>query len=115
MVITAKFAGKCTRCQGQIKAGASIEWAKGQGASHVECPVKVSYVTTTPEGKKICTSHQVPLERFPGAYLACPACEAKRHAEENWDGRCSYRGCRNQATMTTSSGPGCSYHYDDLS
>lgn len=38
MVITAKFPGKCMKCGRQISVGSKIEWSKGSGASHVECP-----------------------------------------------------------------------------
>ncbi len=40
MTITAKFAGRCTKCGGQIAAGEQIEWERGAGAKHVKCPEK---------------------------------------------------------------------------
>ena len=106
MVITAKFAGKCTRCQGQIKAGASIEWAKGQGASHVECPVKA-----TPQ----VTCRQPGCSWIGTTYTGEGGRDQHERTHPVGTTRCSYRGCTNRATMTTSSGPGCSTHYDDLS
>lgn len=38
MTITAKFDGTCKKCGNRILAGALINWEKGSGASHVECP-----------------------------------------------------------------------------
>lgn len=38
MVITAKYAGKCHKCGGAIDPGEQINWQRGQGAEHVECP-----------------------------------------------------------------------------
>lgn len=38
MTITAKYAGKCNRCGGQTEVGDMIDWQKGKGASHVNCP-----------------------------------------------------------------------------
>jgi hypothetical protein len=37
MTITAKFPGVCTVCQGKIRAGDQIEWAKGAGSKHAAC------------------------------------------------------------------------------
>lgn len=48
MTITAKFNGKCRKCGGNISAGETIEWEKGIGASHVECPKKKT--EKTPDG-----------------------------------------------------------------
>jgi hypothetical protein len=35
--MTARFPGKCTSCGGRISVGATILWAKGEGARHVNC------------------------------------------------------------------------------
>lgn len=42
MTITAKFAGRCTKCFQPIAVGDVIEWTRGvKGASHPTCPVVV--------------------------------------------------------------------------
>jgi hypothetical protein len=38
MTITAKFAGHCKRCNGEICVGDKIEWEKGKGSWHSKCP-----------------------------------------------------------------------------
>ena len=38
MSITAKYPGKCTKCGGHIAAGEKIDWDRGRGASHCNCP-----------------------------------------------------------------------------
>ena len=38
MTIIAKYPGKCKKCGGRINVGDKIEWTKGEGAAHVECP-----------------------------------------------------------------------------
>jgi len=38
MTITAKYPGRCKKCGGQINVGDKIEWERGKGAEHVECP-----------------------------------------------------------------------------
>lgn len=38
MTITAKFAGRCTKCGGHIAVGAQIEWERTAGARHLKCP-----------------------------------------------------------------------------
>lgn len=38
MVIKAKFTGTCRKCGGDIAVGEEIEWSRGEGARHVECP-----------------------------------------------------------------------------
>lgn len=42
MTIRAKFAGTCRKCGQPIAIGETIEWEKGRGASHVECPKAAS-------------------------------------------------------------------------
>ena len=38
MTITAKYSGRCTKCGQRIAVGDLINWVRGEGASHVECP-----------------------------------------------------------------------------
>lgn len=40
MIITAKFAGKCSSCGGAIAVGSKMNWTKGEPSSHVTCPVR---------------------------------------------------------------------------
>jgi hypothetical protein len=35
--MAARFPGKCTSCGGRISVGATILWAKGEGARHADC------------------------------------------------------------------------------
>ena len=37
VLMTAKKAGKCTICAGEIVPGDKIRWARGSGACHVNC------------------------------------------------------------------------------
>ncbi len=37
-IITAKFESTCPSCDGRIEVGSKVNWARGQKASHVECP-----------------------------------------------------------------------------
>ena len=37
MQITAKFNGKCSRCNGKLPQGSRIEWSRGSGAQHLQC------------------------------------------------------------------------------
>jgi hypothetical protein len=39
MTITSKFSGRCKKCGGPIHAGEQIEWERGKGSAHIECPV----------------------------------------------------------------------------
>lgn len=48
MKITSKFAGRCKRCGGAIPEGEQIEWERGKGSWHIECPENV---TPLPEKK----------------------------------------------------------------
>lgn len=41
MTIQAKFPGRCKRCGGGIAVGESVEWERGKGATHIECPAGV--------------------------------------------------------------------------
>lgn len=38
MVITARYAGLCSRCGGEIRPGDEIEWTRGGPSRHVACP-----------------------------------------------------------------------------
>lgn len=38
MTIISKFPGTCTACHDHISVGTQIEWTKGAGARHVQCP-----------------------------------------------------------------------------
>lgn len=42
MTTIAKFPGTCRKCGQPISVGQKIEWEKGRGASHVECPKGLS-------------------------------------------------------------------------
>lgn len=44
--ITAKFAGTCTKCGQLFAAGSQIDWERGRGARHVECPANPTVPTT---------------------------------------------------------------------
>lgn len=44
--ITAKFAGTCTKCGQSFAAGSKIDWERGRGAAHTECPDAPSVPTT---------------------------------------------------------------------
>ena len=44
MTITAKYAGQCRKCGGQINVGDQVEWVRGNGAAHVHCPEAVAPV-----------------------------------------------------------------------
>lgn len=37
MLITAKFAGRCSTCSSGFAAGARVEWSKGSPARHAAC------------------------------------------------------------------------------
>lgn len=38
MTIISRFAGTCTVCRARFAAGTQIEWTKGAGARHIQCP-----------------------------------------------------------------------------
>ncbi len=38
--MAARFPGKCASCGGRISVGATILWAKGEGARHADCSAK---------------------------------------------------------------------------
>lgn len=48
MTLTAKFAGRCTRCQAGFPAGTVIEWERGKGAMHLD-PTACATAATTPQ------------------------------------------------------------------
>lgn len=62
MTITAKYPGKCNKCGGRINIGEKIEWTKGEGAAHVECPEKPE--TYRPEPRKM-------VSRFDSTCIEC--------------------------------------------
>ena len=45
--MSAKYAGWCRKCGGQIRVGDKINWTKDTGANHVSCPAKTSSPATT--------------------------------------------------------------------
>lgn len=53
MTITAKFAGTCRKCGKPIMVGEKIEWEKGRGAAHLECPVAKPAGQVDPNAIKI--------------------------------------------------------------
>lgn len=63
MTITAKFSGKCIKCGGKIAAGEEINWEKGRGAWHLECP-------ENPEPAKPAESKKM-TSRFDGKCVEC--------------------------------------------
>lgn len=79
MTIRAKYAGRCRKCGGGICVGDEIDWERGEGASHVECPA------TTP-GVKLGGQLFEPCERCgtepsymqPGGHL-CKRCAQDDH------------------------------------
>lgn len=38
MTMSAKYAGKCRKCGGAINPGDQIDWERGRGAAHINCP-----------------------------------------------------------------------------
>lgn len=38
MLIENKFSSKCRNCKQRIDIGETVDWVKGKGISHVECP-----------------------------------------------------------------------------
>ena len=53
MTLTAKYDGKCSQCGRKITAGEKIEWEKGRGAKHTNCPAKTSATAADPDAIKI--------------------------------------------------------------
>lgn len=39
MTIKARYPGECSKCGGPVAVGQQIEWEKGKGARHTDCPV----------------------------------------------------------------------------
>mgnify|MGYP000874517037 CR=1 FL=1 len=52
MTITAKYQGRCTKCGGRINIGDKIEWERGKGSHHVECPDNPEPVETKTQNPK---------------------------------------------------------------
>lgn len=97
MVIKAKFPGKCKKCGGKINVGEEINWAKGEGASHVTCPENPEPVK--PQGPKkmksrfdskccecgleIIAGEEIYYQRGKGAWhVDCTAAIEKKKEEE---------------------------------
>jgi hypothetical protein len=40
--ITAKFTGRCTKCNGVVPSGTQCNWSKAAGVSHISCPSQFS-------------------------------------------------------------------------
>ncbi len=80
MVIRAKFPGKCQKCGRRIEAGEQVEWQKGRGIQHIECPAeKASAPVQAPQ-----KSAEQPMEKqiqakYPGR---CSKCGIKIDAGE---------------------------------
>lgn len=49
MTITAKFAGRCTKCGGRINVGDTIEWSRAEGGAHETCPEQPADATPVVE------------------------------------------------------------------
>lgn len=50
MTITSRYSGTCRRCGGAIAAGEQIEWARGEGSAHIECPERPESLQAHEEG-----------------------------------------------------------------
>jgi hypothetical protein len=51
MIITAKFASRCSCCRQPIAVGSKIEWSKGSPARHVACAQGSSVDSAAPAGR----------------------------------------------------------------
>lgn len=56
MTITAKYPGTCALCGTRFAAGERIEWTKGAGSAHVQCPALSAIYDLTDDDR-------MPLER----------------------------------------------------
>ena len=77
MVIRAKFPGKCKKCGQWVEAGEQVEWQKGRGIQHLECPAKKPSVQASAETQAAQKSEQ-PMEKklqakYPGRCTKCGA------------------------------------------
>ena len=83
MSITAKFAGRCTRCTHSIVVGSTIEWQKGVGSHHVDCARAVATATagagaatTTTRAPGRCACGRA----ITGSYTRCYRCAERAGA-----------------------------------
>lgn len=78
MTMTARYAGKCSKCGGRVLPGQQIDWNKGTHATqHIACPaqsVKARAVNAQPSG---CT-HSRP-HAASGAAKHCWECGCAYH------------------------------------
>lgn len=51
MKIVARYNGICEKCGLKVRAGTEIEWSKGRGSTHIECPEKVAGPPVVPSGE----------------------------------------------------------------
>lgn len=65
MVISAKYEGKCRNCGQKISIGEQINWERGAGATHVECP------DAKPEPTAKATESSAPFELTGGSGYGC--------------------------------------------
>jgi hypothetical protein len=52
MTITAKYAGRCSECGGQIRVGQQIEWHRGAGSKHTSCGAGSEAKTSAPRAPR---------------------------------------------------------------
>jgi len=71
MTITAKFAGRCTRCGGRFPVGEKIEWKHGAGAKHVKCP---SWERGTGAEHVKCPVNNAGPKKLGQLWEECPLC-----------------------------------------
>jgi hypothetical protein len=96
VTITAKYSGRCKRCGGWINAGEKVEWEKGEGVRHLECPAKAQIGSSEPRkmismydgmcvecGHKITAGEEIYYLRGKGAWhVDCEAAKAAEKAKE---------------------------------
>lgn len=46
MKITSKYPARCRKCGGNINVGDQVEWERGGGVEHVECPEQTTTANT---------------------------------------------------------------------
>lgn len=84
MTITAKYAGKCTKCEKSIHPGDRIEWTKGSKSYHTDC-------SADPSSKTAATPSRSPYRR-----RVCVECGMPEFGIDS-DGEC--QGCRDEREM----------------
>ncbi len=70
MTITAKFDGKCIKCGGKIAAGEEINWEKGKGAWHLECPANPEPAVAASQPAKLAEPKKM-TSRFDSKCVEC--------------------------------------------